>query len=246
MCNPIEGEWRLKLYRGASEAGGSFRQAPRRSSSPNRGTRGEAENPVRSAELASRRAASQLRRFVVSNRLNRLGTLTYAVSCEDQRQVRRDVGEFFRSLHAEIEKPFPYLWVPEWHPKGHGLHLHFAVGKYIPRSKIVAAWGRGWVHIKLLDQVPIGQGSLGEARRAAIYLGKYLRKGFEEKREFNLRRFDAARGYAPKSEIIVARSAEEVKAEACRRMGGLPSYEWRSRDQEGWIGPNAMWLTWDQ
>jgi hypothetical protein len=246
IWNPIEGEWRLKLYKGASEAGGSFQQAPRRNRSSNRGIRGEAENPARSAEMASRRAASRLRRYVVANRLNRLGTLTYAVSCEDQRQVRKDVGEFFRSLHAETEKPFPYLWVPEWHPKGHGLHLHFAVGKYIPRSKIVAAWGRGWVHIKLLDQVPIGQGSLGEARRAAIYLGKYLRKGFEEKREFNLRRFDAARGYAPKSELIVARSAEEVKAEACRRMGGLPSYEWRSRDQEGWIGPNAMWLTWDQ
>lgn len=24
--------------------------------------------------------------------------------------------------------PLPYVWVPEWHKCGHGLHLHFAVG----------------------------------------------------------------------------------------------------------------------
>jgi|GEM_PF-4388228 hypothetical protein len=36
----------------------------------------------------------------------------------------------------------PYLWVPEWHPGGHGLHLHFAVGRYIKRSAIESAWGR--------------------------------------------------------------------------------------------------------
>jgi len=245
IFRPIEGEWRLRLFRDASEAGGSFRQAPRSSSNAYRGVRGEAADPARSAAMAARRAGSRLRRYVVANRLNRLGTLTYADACEDERQVRKDVGEFFRKLKAEIDKPFAYLWVPEWHPKGHGLHLHFVVGRFVPRSKIVDAWGRGFVHIKLLGGVPIGQGSLGESRRAAGYLGKYLRKGFEVDREFNLRRFDAARGFSPKSELIVGRSAEEVAAEASSRMGGEPSYQWRSRDQDGWIGPNAMWMTWN-
>jgi len=245
MCRPIEGEWRLRLYRDASEAGGSFRQAPRNSSHAYRGVRGEAADPTRSAAMAARRAGSRLRRYVVANRLNRLGTLTYEDACEDERQVRKDVGEFFRKLKADIDKPFAYLWVPEWHPQGHGLHLHFVVGRFVPRSKIIDAWGRGFVHIKLLGQVPIGQGSLGESRRAAGYLGKYLRKGFEVDREFNLRRFDAARGFGPKSELIVGDSAEEVAAEASTRMGGEPSYQWRSRDQDGWIGPNAMWMTWN-
>ncbi|MGC1237849.1 MAG: hypothetical protein WA860_03560 [Acidimicrobiales bacterium] len=145
-----------------------------------------------------------------------------------------------------MDKPFPYLWVPEWHEKGHGLHLHFAVGRFVPRSKIVDAWGRGFVHIKLLDQVPIGQGSLGESRRAAIYLAKYVRKGFDVRREFNLRRFDAARGFKPKSELILGHSVEEVIAEASDRMGVEPSYLWRSRNQEGWIGPNAVWMSWNR
>lgn len=245
LDRPIEGGWRLKLYRDASEASGSFHQAPRSSASANRGVRGEAVDPERSAAMAARRAGSRLRRYVVANRLNRLGTLTYAEACFDERQVRKDIGSFFRSLRNEVQKPLPYLWVPEWHPKGHGLHLHFVVGRYVPRSQINNAWGHGFVHIKLLGQVPMGQGSLGESRLAANYIGKYLRKGFDEQRAFNLRRFDSARGFLPKHELIVGRSSEEVTAYASERMGATPSYVWRSRDHDGWIGPNAMWMTWD-
>ena len=246
FASRVEGQWRLRLYRNASEAGGSFQHAYKSSGSANRGVRGEALNPERSAEMASRRASSRLRRYVVANRLNRLGTLTYAQSCEDQRQVRRDIGDFFRKLNSEIGAPYPYLWVPEWHPKGHGLHVHFVVGRYVPRSKIQRSWERGWVHIKLLGHVPIGHGTLGEARRAATYLAKYLRKGLDDNHEFNLRRFDAARGFAPKSELIVGRSAEDVTAEASARMGDSPGYVWRSRDQEDWVGPSAIWMSWDR
>lgn len=246
LRRPIQREWRLRLYRDASEAGGSFRKAPRLGERSYRGVRGGAQDPERSAAVAARRAGTKLRRYVVANRLNRLGTLTYAEACTDERQVRKDVGEFFRRLKTEYQKPFPYLWIPEWHKDGYKLHLHFVVGKYVPRSSIVEAWGRGFVHIKLLGQVPIGQGSLGESRHAAAYLAKYLRKGLEADREFNLRRFDAARGFAPKSELIVGRSADEVTLEASERMGASPNYVWRSRDQDGWIGPSALWMSWDR
>jgi hypothetical protein len=246
LLQPIQGEWRLRLYRDASEAGGAFIRAPRDGAIRNRGTRGDAVDPERAAAVAARRAGSRLRRYVVANRLNRLGTLTYVEACFDERQVRKDVGDFFRKVKSEIDRPFAYLWVPEWHDKGHGLHLHFVVGRYVKRSIIDEAWGRGFVHIKLLGQVPIGQGSLGESRRAAGYIGKYLRKGFAGEREFNLRRFDVARGFTPRSEVILGCSAEEVAIEASNRMGAAPTYVWRSLDQEGWIGPNAMWMTWDR
>lgn len=247
LVQPLQGAWRLRLYRDASEAGGAFIRAPRDGAViQSRGTRGEAADPERASAMAARRAGSRLRRYVVANRLNRLGTLTYAEACFDERQVRKDVGDFFRKVKSEIDGPFPYLWVPEWHEKGHGLHLHFVVGRYVKRSIIDEAWGRGFVHIKLLGQVPMGQGSLGESRRAAGYIGKYLRKGFAGGREFNLRRFDVARGFNPKSEIILGRSAEAVAIEASYRMGAAPSYVWRSLDQEGWIGPNAVWMTWDR
>ena len=29
-----------------------------------------------------------------------------------------------------------YLWAAEWHSQGHGLHVHFAVGRYILREWI--------------------------------------------------------------------------------------------------------------
>ena len=73
-----------------------------------------------------------------ANRLNRLGTLTYAgEGCFDPLQLRVDLGEFFRGLRRELGgSPFPYVWVPEWHPGGHGLHVHFAVGRYVQQRLI--------------------------------------------------------------------------------------------------------------
>jgi hypothetical protein len=50
------------------------------------------------------------------------------------------------------------VWVPQWHPGGHGLQLHFAVGRYVPRTLIEQTWGRGFVHIKLLSGLPVGSG----------------------------------------------------------------------------------------
>lgn len=42
----------------------------------------------------------------------------------------------------------PYLWVSEWHPGGHGLHVHFAFGRFVRLGSM--RFGRGFVHIKLL------------------------------------------------------------------------------------------------
>ena len=69
---------------------------------------------------------------------------------------------------------FPYAWVPERHKSDHGLHLHFAVGRFIRRSLIERSWGHGFVHIKLLGDLPVGTGTVEEARRAAGYLSKYV------------------------------------------------------------------------
>ncbi len=44
---------------------------------------------------------------------------------------------------------------------------------------IERAWGHGFVHIKLLSDLPVGSTSLPEARRAAGYLSKYVSKSFD-------------------------------------------------------------------
>ncbi|MGH7735462.1 MAG: rolling circle replication-associated protein [Gemmatimonadales bacterium] len=93
-----------------------------------------------SREDAARRARGKVRRYCAANRLNRLGTLTYGgEGNHDPAELRADVGGFFRRLRGSLGERFPYLWVPEWHKSGHGLHVHFAVGRYVGVRVIDAA-----------------------------------------------------------------------------------------------------------
>lgn len=141
------------------------------------------------------------------------------------------------------------MWVPEWHKTGHGLHVHFAVGQYIPRGRIDAAWGHGFVHIKRLSDLPVGSTSLHEARRAAGYLSKYVTKSFEPgaaERIAGLHRYEVAQGFQPPVVRLNGVSDAHVLDMAVERMGGaLPAISWSSLDAEGWQGPPAVWFAWD-
>ncbi len=178
--------------------------------------------------------------------LNRLGTLTYAgEGCHDPAQVRADVAAFFRTLRGSLGgAPLPYVWVPEWHKSGHGLHVQFAVGRFIQRGVIDAAWGRGFVHIKRLSDLPVGSTPLHEARRAAGYLSKYVTKSFtdtEGERKAGLHRYEVAQGFQPPVTRFVGVSADDVLVQAVEEMRGqLPSVSWSSDQVEDWQGPPAV------
>ncbi len=123
---------------------------------------------------------ARLRRYCAANRLNRLGTLTYADANHDPIPVREHSGEFFRALRDSLDDDaLPFAWAPEWHKTGHGLHAQSAVGRYVKPTLIVEAWGRGFVHVKLIGS-PVGSGALGESRIAASYLSKYVAKSSQE------------------------------------------------------------------
>jgi len=95
--------------------------------------------------------------------------------------------------------------VPQWHPGGHGLHAHFAVGRFVPRRLIERCWGQGFVHIKLLDGLPVGSGALGEARLAARYLARYVgREAADERRLAGLHRYEVGQGFQP-AKILLRR-----------------------------------------
>lgn len=233
------------MYRDALEAGGTFR--PSRPIHRNQGVRGHARDPERARAEAARRARGQLRRYCAANKLNRLGTLTYAgEGCHDPRAARAHVGVFFRELRQALgDKPLPYAWVPEWHKSGHGLHLHFAVGRYVGREIIDRAWGRGFVHIKLLGDLPVGSGTLAQARKAAGYLSKYVAKSFgDTDRPAGLHRFDVAQGFQPRGVRLSGRSADEVLGLASDLVGGAPSVRWSSAQAEVWQGAPAIWAQW--
>jgi hypothetical protein len=240
LVDPRQGRWGFVLYPDAAEGGGSFRSAARSS-----GGGYSVEVPEDSRPTAVRRARGKVRRYCAANRLNRLGTLTYAgAGCHEPAQLREDVGAFFKRLRGSTGERFPYLWAPEWHKTGHGLHVHFAVGQYIRRSLIDAAWGRGFVHIKLLGDLPVGSAALGEARLAARYLSKYVGKDLGDGEAAGLHRYEVAQGFQPKSWALDGTTADDVLGWAKSCMGAAPEYVWRSRDTEDWAGPPAVWASW--
>ena len=240
LVSPGTGGWGFALYPDAAEGGGSFRSASKSS-----GGWYAVEPAADNRADAMRRARGKVRRYCAANRLNRLGTLTYAGSgCHDPAGLREDVAGFFRRLRCSTGERFPYLWVPEWHKGGHGLHVHFAVGRYVRHGAIETAWRRGFVHIKLLGDLPVGSAALAEARLAARYLSKYVGKDLGEGEAAGLHRYEVAQGFQPKSLGLHGTSADEVLgwAESC--MGATPEYVWRSRDAEEWAGPPAVWASW--
>ena len=237
--------WALSLCVAAREAGGSFRASlpvPR----PVLGPGHVAADPMRAAEEAARRARSKSRRYCAANRLNRLGTLTYrGDGCHDPKQLRADVAAFFRSLRGLLGgNAFAYLWTSEWHKSGHGLHVHFAVGRFIARRLIEQAWPHGHVHIKLLGDLPAGSGAIAEARLAARYLSKYVGKDFNAARSRGLHRYEVAQGFLPAITPVWGSSCDEAIDKACVLMGAEPELVWFSDDKDGWQGPPALWLQW--
>jgi len=105
-------------------------------------------------------------------------------------------------------------------------------------------WGHGFVHIKLLGNLPVGSGVFEEARLAARYLSKYVTKNVGEERVSGLHRYEVAQGFQPEAVPLLGRSVDDLIEQASERMGAAPEYVWRSSEQDGWQGPPAYWLAW--
>ena len=155
------------------------------------------------------------------------------------------MGAFFKALRPALGGALPYVWVPEWHPGGHGLHVHFIVGRYVRQSLIREAWGRGIVHIKLIGDLPVGSGTLAEARKTAGYLCKYVGKGLDdERRRSGLHRYEVAQGFQPERIYVYGETDDDGIARASEYMARAPETIWRSSSVEGWRGPPACWVAW--
>jgi len=240
----ISGGWQLGVCVAAGEAGGSFRSAR----PPQRGPwvpPGQAADPERSAAENNRRRRREMRRYCAANGLNRLGTLTYAGDgVREWAEVVEHIALFFRELRRLVGQRFAYAWVIQWHPGGHGLHVHFAVGRFIRRSMVEAAWPHGFVHIKLLGDLPVGSGVRDEARKAGRYLASYIGSDLHGERPQRRHAFDVAQGFKPVIERLEGRSFEEVRALAADLMGAWPTFEWRSDDDPTWDRPSSCFLSW--
>jgi len=232
--------WSFNLYPEAGEGGGCLVRPAKplpMCGPPNR---------ERARQEAARRARAKLRRYCAANRLNRLATLTYAgEGCFDPLQLREDVRGFFRGLRGGLGgERFPYAWTSEWHPGGHGLHVHFAVGRYVRERLIREVWGRGITHIKRIQDLPVGSGAVEEARRAAGYLAKYVSKSLDNDPVPGLHRYEVGQGFQPRVIPFEGDSEAAVIAMASAEMGSAPVQVWRSASVEGWRAPPAYWCAW--
>ncbi len=137
-------------------------------------------DPDRCRAEALRRAKTTVRRYCKEHQLRYMWTLTYRGAGEhDIAVVRRHVGKMLAKVVKDRNgKRFPYLWVPELHPGGHGVHVHMAVPFFYKHSNLIKAWGRG--HVVCTDMKSKGACGMVGYNRAATYLSKCLGKAFEE------------------------------------------------------------------
>ncbi|MBS1838140.1 MAG: hypothetical protein JST64_10640 [Actinobacteria bacterium] len=202
---------------------------------------GEQRN-ARSAQEAARRARREILRFCVANRLQFMWTLTFAESVWDVDEARRAVAALIEQLRELFGGPFPYLYVFELHPGGHGLHVHLAVPRYIPHDGVAEGWGRG--HVWVTGPKRRGLAAAVAARSAARYLAKYVDKAIEEGHSFGRHRYERAQGFAPKRVRLRRWDIADGIRYVIERFGRQPSYVWKSSSDPGWLGPPCckMWF----
>ncbi len=167
-------------------------------------------------------------------------TLTYRGDGEhDLAVVRRHVERLLSKVRRDLGQSFPYLWVPELHKTGHGIHVHMAVPVWFSQKKLGALWGRGFVWCS--DMKPKGACSFAGSQVAARYLGKYIGKAFEVA-EFGRHRYERAQGYEIVCERTIRYDMDDGRDYAELRFGCLPVFEWSSEGDETWRGPPVLVL----
>lgn len=233
--------WSARLVPDAFEAGGGF-VVPQ----PVREVVRRGHGSARSGEEGARRARRQVRQYVVANRCDRMLTLTYrGAGNHDRDALVAHLHEFWRALRAGVGRAFPYVWVPELHPGGHGWHAHAALGSFVPVRLVRACWPHG-DRIDLQRKGRVGSSEAATVERAKIaarYVGKYLGKGFEETaRALGRHRYEFAQGFRPKVERYEAATRAAVVAALDERMGRFPvAASWFSEPDEV---RQSFWLSW--
>lgn len=200
------------------------------------------ERESKNLERASKRAHVALRRYCVANQLLKMLTLTYAQTVLEHKVVKDDVNALFvrwRSLKGG--KSFPYAYVLEFHPGGHGLHVHTAVPlHFIDKFWLEETWGHGIVHYR--DPKPLRHGDTRErARNLSRYLSKYVSKDLGNIHEKNAHRYEVAQGFG----VEVERQAFHTLVEANHWLSKFRDESfvqvWESSKDQDWEGP-PVWV----
>lgn len=242
LPNPASGEgWRVRLYESAGEAVAHWPLPQRAQPESRRQPRVEeqAKRAEGNKSRSSRRAKGQVRRYAKANKLNRLWTLTYAEGQFDRQRASQDIRRFLERVQTRYGRQ-PILLVLEWHPGGHGLHVHALAGRFIPQQAIQLLWGHGIVHLKQI-RARGGQSATGAA---AQYASKYISKEMDAPPRSH--RYYITEGWQPEAIEGRVRAKRDVLDWCLEAMGGqVPAYTWDSDDADEWEGPPTLFIMWD-
>jgi hypothetical protein len=237
------GRWRLVVYPDAREAVGVFQSAREPIASFAAALDRDASPQVPDLSAAWR-ARTKVRRYCVANRLVYFWTLTYPGDGEhDPKHVRTHIRSFFRRLRGVAGEALPYVWVTEWHKTDHGLHVHFAINRFVDQAIVERIWRHGYVWV----EGPSGWAATGaeqreQARRVASYIAKYLTKDVG-RTPAGMHRYEVAQGFQPRSVVFAGTSPGDLYWKAFALMGGLPEIR-ESSEIPDWDGPPAVWMRW--
>jgi hypothetical protein len=197
-----------------------------------------------------RRTRSTLRRFCKANGLTRI--LTHTIrdpdGLHDRDAMLRLVASYLRRFNRAYPA-IPWAWALEWHPGGHGLHLHLAVPEHPDwhgyRQRETRALERMWGHGFVDADAPRQRGTRGDRERAtAAYLAKYAAKAADEVGA-GRHRYEVRQGFQPW--VVRARFGDRVTAWdqlTALAWGQAPVYELHSEMIGDGAGPPfdfAMW-----
>ncbi len=203
----------------------------------------ELERQAQNERRAHGRALKDVRQFCVRWGLTKMWTFTFKTAQWDKRQVKSYMNEFlmrWRVLNGG--KPFPYLYVIELHPKGHGYHVHVAVpgGMFTDFFKLRRIWGHG--RIRFDKNTRHSGESRNDARRLALYLSKYLGKDMNEDHSKGEHRYEPAQGFDVQTIRRWFATFREAEDFLRFRVAGENFVQvWSDYELENWLGP-PTWL----
>jgi len=143
------------------------------------------------------RARAKIVRYARHNKLDILGTLTYADQTSDFKQVQFDYYQFTRRLKRHLGYIPPQLGIPEQHKTGN-YHIQTAHASFIPKTELASIWGHGFVEVRRFRASEGRSAAEGVGRYAAKSAGGYVSKSVGvTDRPPGAARFWQTQGFAP-------------------------------------------------
>lgn len=199
------------------------------------------QNAVR----ALSRAKTNLRRYCTANKLQRMWTLTFADEHWDPVVVIGKVNRFVGVLRDHLGGAFPYVYVLELHPGGHGYHVHLLLQKrFIDWDRFGYMWGHGVVQYSDGNKsINREVGGRAQARMAASYLVKYASKDWDY--GSGRHRYERSQGFNERTVRRLFQTFQEAMYFVVAARGGeSPVIHHESYGMPDWTGPPFLWQAW--